>query len=182
MTWSKRGKKTIVWRCIERLENGTQNCKNSPSIPEEKLKDAILSDLSQIVPDVANATEMIMSEIGTVVNKNDEQNEYTIKSKIKKLEKEIQVLNQIVNEAEDNQVYLDKIKERENELAELNLKLKESLKCEMNDIEAYINENEINMLEYFDAVVRNTVESVMVISPNRIKIKYVGGIEITKSI
>ena len=40
----------------------------------------------------------------------------------------------------------------------------------------------VNMLEYFDAVVRNTVESVMVISPNRIKIKYVGGIEITKSI
>ena len=140
------------------------------------------SGLSQIVPDVANATEMIMSEIGTVVNKNDDQNEYTIKSKVMKLEKEIRVLNQIVNEAEDNKVYLDKIKERENELAELNLKLKESSKGEMNDIEAYINENEINMLEYFDAVVRNTVESVMVISQNRIKIKYVGGIEITKSI
>ena len=39
-----------------------------------------------------------------------------------------------------------------------------------------------NMLEYFDAVVRNTVESVIVISQNRIKIKYVGGIEITKFI
>ena len=52
----------------------------------------------------------------------------------------------------------------------------------MNDIEAFINENEVNMLDYFDAVVRNTVESVLVISQNRIKIKYVGGIEITKSI
>ena len=52
----------------------------------------------------------------------------------------------------------------------------------MNDIEDLINSNEVNMLEYFDAVVRNTVESVLVISQNRIKIKYVGGIEITKSI
>lgn len=125
---------------------------------------------------------MVKNEIGTVIHKNDEQNEYTIKSKVKKLEKEISVLNQIVNEAEDNQVYLDKIKERENELAELKLKLKGPSKGEMNDIEAFINENEMNMLEYFDAVVRNTVESVMVISQNRIKIKYVGGIEITKSI
>ena len=31
--------------------------------------------------------------------------------------------------------------------------------------------------EYFDAVVRNTVESVLIISQNKIKIKYIGGIE-----
>lgn len=67
-------------------------------------------------------------------------------------------------------------------ISTLNSKLIESSKCEMNDIEDLINENEVNMLEYFDAVVRNTVESVLVISQNRIKIKYVGGIEITKSI
>ncbi len=182
VTWSKRGKKTIVWRCIDRLENGIQNCKNSPSIPEDKLKDAILSGLSQIGVNISDVAEMVKSEIGTVTNKNDEQNEYTIKSKIKKLEKVIQVLNKIVNEAEDKQIYLYKIKERENELAELNLKLRESSRGKMNDIETYINENEINMLEYFDAVVRNTVESVVVISENRIKIKYVGGIEITKFI
>lgn len=125
---------------------------------------------------------MVKKEIGTVIHKNDEQNEYTIKAKIKKLEKEIQVLNQIVNEAHDNQVYLEKIKECENELARLNSKLIESSKCEMNDIEDFIKGNEVNMLEYFDEVVRNTVESVLVISQNRIKIKYVGGIEITKSI
>ena len=182
VTWSKRGRKTIVWRCIERLENGTQNCKNSPSIPEDKLKQAILSGLTQESHDISNITEMVKNEIGTVIHKNDEQNEYTIKSKVKKLEKEIRVLNQIVNEVEDDQVYLDKIKQREGELAELNLKRKESSKGEMNDIEVFINENEVNMLEYFDAVVRNTVESVLIISHNKIRIKYVGGIETTQKL
>ena len=182
VTWSRNGKKRIVWRCIERLENGVQNCKNSPTIYEDKLKDAILSSLSQMVPDVSDVAEIVKSEIGTVIHKNDDQNEYTIKSKIKKLQKEIQVLNQIVNEADDNQVYLDKIKECEDELTRLNSKLVESDKCEMNEIEDFINGNEVKMLDYFDAVVRNTVESVLVISQNRIKIKYVGGIEIIKSI
>ena len=182
VTWSKRGKKTIVWRCIERLENGIQNCKNSPSIPEDKLKDAILSGLSQIGLDISDIAEMVKSEIGTVIHKNDEQNEYTIKSKTMKLEKEIQVLNQIVSDADDVQVYLDKINECEDELARLRLKLIECSKCEMNDVEGFIDDSGVNMLEYFDAVVRNTVESVLVISQNRIKIKYVGGIEITKFI
>ena len=120
---------------------------------------------------------MVKSEIGTVIHKNDERNEYTIKAKIKKLEKEIQVLNQIVNEADDNKVYLDKIKECKDELTRLNSKCIECSKCEMNDIETFINENEVNMLDYFDAVVRSTVESVVIISRNKIKIKYIGGIE-----
>ena len=182
VTWSRNGKKRIVWRCIERLENGMQNCKNSPSIYEDKLKDAILSGLSQILPEVSDVAEMVKNEIGTVIHKNDNQNEYTIKSKIKKLEKEIQVLNQIVNEADDHQVYLNKIKACEDELTRLNSKLVESAKCEMNEIETFINENEVNMLEYFDPLVRNMVESILVTSQDKIKIKYVGGIEITKSI
>ena len=132
--------------------------------------------------DISDIAEMVKSEIGTVIHKNDEQNEYTIKSKTKKLEKEIQVLNQIVSDADDDQVYLDKINECEDELTRLRSKLIECSKCEMNDIKDFINENQVNMLEYFDSVVRNTVESVMVISQNRIKIKYVGGIEITKFI
>lgn len=182
VTWSKRGKKTIVWRCIERLENGIRNCKDSPTIYEDKMKDTILSGLSQILPDISDVAEMVKSEIGAVIHKNDEQNEYTIKSKIKKLEKETQVLSQIVNEADDNQVYLDKIKECEGDLTRLNSKLIECTNCEMNDIETFINKNEVNMLDYFDSVVRNTVESVLIISQNKIKIKYIGGIEITKSI
>ena len=182
VTWSRNGKKRIVWRCIERLENGIRNCKDSPTIYEYKLKDAILSGLSQIAPDIFDVAAMVKSEIGAVIHKNDDQNEYTIKSKIKKLEKEMQVLNQIVNEADDNQVYLDKIKACEDELIRLNSRLIKCEKCEMNDIEAFIDEIEVNMLEYFDAVVRNTVESVVVISQNRIKIKCVGGIEMIREI
>lgn len=182
VTWARNGKKRIVWRCIERLENGAKHCKNSPSIYEDKLKDAMLSGLSQIAPDVSEVAEMVKSEIGAVIHKNDDQNEYTIKAKIKKLKKELQVLNQIVNETDDNKVYLDKIKECEGDLARLNSKLIECTNCEMNDIETFINKNEVNMHDYFDSVVRNTVESVLIISQNTIKIKYIGGIEITKPI
>ena len=177
------------WKKLEVVTNNLdvkdeikENESNNKKSYEDKLKDAILSGLAQIALDLSDIAEMVKSEIGTVIHKNDGQNEYTIKSRIKKLEKEIQVLSQIVNEADDNQVYIDKIKKCENELERLNSKLIECSKCEMNDIEAFINENEVNMLDYFDAVVRNTVESVLIISQNKIKIKYVGGIKITKSI
>lgn len=45
-TWTNRAKeRKIVWRCINRLENGTKNCKESPSVPEEELKNAVLKQL-----------------------------------------------------------------------------------------------------------------------------------------
>ena len=78
--------------------------------------------------------------------------------------------------------YLYKIKVCKAEFARLNSKLIECPKSEMNDIEDFMNENEVSMLECFDAVVRNTVESILITSQNKIKIKYLGGIEITKSI
>ena len=78
--------------------------------------------------------------------------------------------------------YLYKIKVCKAEFARLNSKLIECPKSEMNDIEDFMNENEVSMLECFDEVVRNTVESLLIISRNRIKIKYIGGSEITKSI
>ena len=93
----------------------------------------------------------------------------------------MQVLNQIMNEADDNQVYLDKTKECEDEFTRLNSKLIGCTKSEMNELEDFINNNEVNMFNYFDVVVRNTVESVLVMSENKIRITYIGGVEITKS-
>lgn len=42
VTWNIHGRKEIVWRCINRIENGKAGCPNSPSIPEEELHQAIL--------------------------------------------------------------------------------------------------------------------------------------------
>lgn len=42
VTWNIHGRKEIVWRSINRIENGKAGCPNSPSIPEEELHQAIL--------------------------------------------------------------------------------------------------------------------------------------------
>ena len=36
-TWSRNGKKKIVWRCVSRLDYGKKYCKNSPSVEESRL-------------------------------------------------------------------------------------------------------------------------------------------------
>lgn len=40
-TWAKNGKSKKVWRCLSRLEHGTEFCKHSISVDETKLNDAV---------------------------------------------------------------------------------------------------------------------------------------------
>ena len=49
VTWSKYGKKKIVWRCSERLANGTKNCKNSPTVLEEDIHNEILNNFQNYI-------------------------------------------------------------------------------------------------------------------------------------
>jgi len=48
--WSKYGQKTAVWRCENRLKNGTKaNCKHSPTLKEEPLHNAIMTAINSVV-------------------------------------------------------------------------------------------------------------------------------------
>lgn len=47
VTWARNGKKRIVWRCVSRLEFGTQYCHNSPTLDESKLHSAIFASMNE---------------------------------------------------------------------------------------------------------------------------------------
>ncbi len=48
-TWSKNGRKRIVWRCVSRLEYGTKYCHHSPTLDEEPLQKAILNAINSVM-------------------------------------------------------------------------------------------------------------------------------------
>ena len=46
-TWAKNGRKKVVWRCISRLDYGTKYCKDSPTVEETALHNAIARAITQ---------------------------------------------------------------------------------------------------------------------------------------
>ena len=46
-TWRRNGKTRIVWRCQNRLQNGTRNCKHSPTIDEFALHHALAAAINR---------------------------------------------------------------------------------------------------------------------------------------
>ena len=93
-TWTIRGKKKIVWRCVSRLDHGTKYCKASPTMEETALHTAIMEAINKsmdpsggIARDAAAGFLMIL--------KPQEDAEYTIEEidrRIKELTAEFDAL------------------------------------------------------------------------------------------
>lgn len=47
--WSKYGEKKVVWKCVNRLKNRIEFCKNSPTISEEGLQETIVNAVNHIL-------------------------------------------------------------------------------------------------------------------------------------
>ena len=186
VTWSRNGKKKIVWRCIERLNNGIQYCKNSSTISEEDLYNAIINNLKQLLSGTDKIAQMIKNEIEIVLYKNDYANPRVIRRKMQNLKKELGILKNILRETDNKAFYTKKIRSIEEELSELNLK-QENTSRENKDavllrIQEVIDNTELDMNDYFNQVVRAAIEFVTVINENMIKIRYVDGTEIKEKI
>ena len=50
-TWTSLGRKYSVWRCTSRLNYGTKYCRDSPTIKEEPLQNAILAAINSVMSD-----------------------------------------------------------------------------------------------------------------------------------
>ena len=127
VTWARNGKKRIVWRCVSRLEFGTQYCHNSPTLDESKLHSAILASMNEfaairqeVCPDVlamAEEAKQALSQAG---------------AKLLELKKHMETVSR------EQSDLLDRLLENMGD-AELNAKMKaltdekESLKAQMLD-------------------------------------------------
>ncbi len=181
VVWTGGGNRRVVWRCIERLNYGIKKCRYSPTIYEDALHNAILNNIQFILKNANDVKETVKREIEAVMFKENEYNPQVLKANIRKYEKELNMLRNILKETEDKEFYIEKIHTVEFQIQELNNKLENvasSYNTIMKQIEEIIDSTDLNMSEYFNQLVRTLIESITIISEDTIKIKYAGGTEV----
>ncbi len=85
-TWSARGKKQIVWRCISRLEHGTKYCSDSPTIKEEKLHKAIIHAINDYYSCKDDIMKILKTNIGTVLERQGQEKIISIEKRLKEID------------------------------------------------------------------------------------------------
>ena len=187
VTWSRNGVKRIVWRCISRLDYGKKYCKESPTVFEDKLKEAIVRAVNKF-NDQDNATykALMRATIGEALGLNGDP------EKVDMLERKIEALNNkilaLVNESvasgEGIETHESEFMTLSQELEHLKQRIatiQESAATDsgnqdrLEQIQAIIGEREHNRTEYDDSIVRQMVECIKVYPGGKLEIIFGGG-------
>lgn len=188
-TWTQKGEKRIVWRCISRLDYGKKYCHNSPTMDEVPLQNAIMEALNSIMAErtvlIRQITDAMQTELNPIPG------EFMSVGDIDKRIAELNArTNQLMKEAKDNgglAAYSDQFKEIMNEIAELKKRKSAIAAQQANNIEMTnktaaaveaMNNFSAELTEWDDTLVRQLVDTVKVLAKDRILLILKSGKEI----
>lgn len=189
VTWNIHGRKQIVWRCINRLEFGPKSCGKSPSLEEAALHTAILEAIRSLVHGQREEMAAALQDtlIQCIAGEKEEASPIVIENKIKELETEFDRL--LVLAVDENDIIDHKLKQ----ISETILKLKqqkkrieytaersEVMESKAKEVMGLISAEDLDLTEYSDALVYRIIERITVLSKEEIRIRFIGGFEITQ--
>jgi len=191
--WSKNGQKSAVWRCENRLKNGTKYCKHSPTLKEDVLNEAVMTAINSVVENrgdfVGAFRENVIQVIGSYSTKNvpteyDEQ--------ITKLQGEMLTL---IEENAKMGSITDDFDEQYHKIAEQIKELKQkkldsireqrraaSLQQRVSDMDTCLKKVSCAVHEFDNDLVRRLLQGVKVINEDTLEIQFKSGIVMKQSV
>ncbi len=185
--WTKRGEKFAVWRCASRVDYGTKYCHSSPTLREDSLQAAILAAVNDamsqrevLVERIAGAMRAELASLpGECLRLSD------IERQLDGLNQEFQVLFKqtsgadYMSRAEDFKRISDEmstlkekrvlLRERQNSDSAVNRRIQDAV-----DI---LNSGSPEITEWDESMIRQLVDTVTVLSANKIRVYFRGGME-----
>ncbi len=160
IAWNNRGKHSVVWRCCTRVEHGPDQC-DAPTIQESDLQAAVVKAINLTLGNRSAMMTGLQKNIETIILQEDENSVEGITAKLKEKQKE---LLKLANAKKDYNSVADEI----DRLRELKQKAltesaeREGLKKRIAEMEEFLNNQTVEVLEYDEQLVRRLIERVTV--------------------
>lgn len=187
VTWSRNGKKKIVWRCSNRLTNGTKHCKNSPTLEEAALNRAVMEAIRRITKNEGNFAAALRQNVIRVIGSyGREQEPDEFDAKIRAKQEEMVALiaeNAKISSYTDDfdEKYL-RISEEINALKEEQIEARRKKKLAANyeqrvkDMDDFLQEGTDHTPEFDNDLVRRLIATIKVDSADKLTIQFQSGI------
>jgi len=193
-TWSKYGQKSAVWRCEDRLKQGTSSkCHHSPTLKEEQLHDAIMKAINKVVENngdfIGTFRENVIRVIGNhstkgVTTEYDDQIDALQKQMLALIEDNAR---QGAVSEEFDEAYR-KLSEQINELKQAKIQLVRAQKQAENyagrvdELDKAIKTVNPEVREFDQELVKRLIYSIKVNKGMKITIQFHSGIVMTESV
>ena len=191
-TWTQKGEKRIVWRCVSRLDYGTKYCHNSPTMKEANLQQAIMNAINSQVGTKESVVHQIMEamEQELITSPSSNMSLGEIDRRLQGLKEEFRSLLAVVSNG-NKEDYTDRFRritmettrlKEERERISTHLRNNQSTQIRMQKIKAAAEQMEHEIMQWDESMIRQLIHTVEVISAGRIRVILTDGTIVTQDV
>lgn len=160
MHWNNRGKKSIVWRCVSRLENTGQFC-DARTVLESTIEQVLVTAINQALCDKDTFLSTLRDNIATVINRENDQTLADIDKRLEELQMELLKLASSNADYEKVGDEIYRLRDQKQELQVENAN-RDELKKRMADMSTFLKKQPTTLSEYDEQLVRRLIEKVTI--------------------
>ena len=191
-TWTARGERKIVWRCISRLDYGKKYCHHSPSLEESAVQRAIMEAISAAARQNADVLQTLKLHIGMGLHGEAcEDRTMDIQIRIAQIDAEFSAMLDAVSAEDDGEIdeaCVTALMEEKQRLTEQLAQqagaqqAQEGLRSRLDEVYAALDALQNHPLAYDDYLVRQTLSRVIAVSKHLIRVVFPDGLEIEQEV
>jgi site-specific DNA recombinase len=158
--WNNRGKKSIVWRCVSRLENTGLFC-DARTVLESTIEQVLVTAINQTLCDKDSFLITLRDNIATVINRESDKALSDIDKRLEELQ------NELLKLATSNADY-DKVGDEIHHLRDQKQKLllesanRDELKKRIADMSTFLKKQSTALTKYDEQLIRRLIENVII--------------------
>lgn len=160
VVWNNHGKRSVVWRCVTRVENGPSAC-DAETIRETELQSAVVKAINYALGDKAEMLKTLQNNIELVLKEEEENSTESIDARLRELQQEL------LKRANSNKSYDDLANEidslrKEKQNAAVDKAEREGVKKRIADMKYFLDSQKGEIEEYDEQLVRKMIEKIIV--------------------
>lgn len=192
VTWTRPEGKKIVWRCINRLENGKKFCKDAPTLEESRIHTAVVSAMNEMFSQKSLKAILQDSIRTALLPKNGETSLAAIDSRLSQLrEQQYRLLQLAAAVGADSTQYDEELKKVSMEFSALVAKRSELEKNRQDteqaderveQLAAELEAVDTGITTFDEVTVRQLISAITVLSEEKLLIRFKDGTELEQII
>lgn len=160
IAWNNRGKHSVVWRCVSRVEHGPDCC-DARTVKEEELQNVVVKAINQIISDRSEMFDVLEENIRTVIVLKDETSTENLDARLEELQRELLKRANAKQNYDDIADEIDRLREMKQVALTENVE-REGLKQRISEMQQFLKEQTEQIEEYDESLVRRMIGKITV--------------------
>ena len=158
--WNNRGKKSIVWRCVSRLENTGLFC-DARTILESTIEQILVTAINNTLSRKTTFLSTLQTNIATVLSKENDQTLTDIDNRLEELQTQLLKLVSSKADYEDVAEEIHHLREQKQNMLVEDAN-RDELRKRIADMSTFLQEQPTAIAGYDEQLIRRLIEKVTV--------------------